>query len=170
MSNAFVVTRPRMPDAVAASELVVGIYFDTVPASTRAISGSGPYTLTGQHGITEDCVLVCRLNDAGTDWEIETLDDDSQRIVDGANFSKSRLRASVTASVDMIGYIANYTKIVEGEDNEDREVFVPINWDMRSLYGFSKAIGGGLPSQVPYHLDDDDEFQLSSRECETPEP
>lgn len=137
------------------TKLLLGLFVDTIPAAAYTVSGTTPsFSVTATHGYTADAVIVMRRKDDLTGWEAEPSDTDVL-IVGGVNLSQSRLRASVARPVPMLGYLDTLVITDEAFD-----VFVPVNWDQSSLYGFDFA----LP-QVPYHTEDSAEFILDAEDC-----
>lgn len=136
--------------------LTIGVFIDTIPAASIVVAGSVPnQTLTITHGYTADAVIIAKKKADGTGWDHEEVDDET-RLIGGVNLSFSRLRAAPTTPVAMLGYIESLTIA-----DEPTDVFVPVNWEMRSLHGY---VVGDI--QVPFKDAASEEFQLNSEPCE----
>jgi hypothetical protein len=161
MSQRPIPTRRRYHGGGGRVRLIVGVFIETIPAATLSVTGSLPsLTITHVHGYAANAVILLRRKSDGSGWEADLDANDNPKVVGGVNHALSRLRASQSNPVALLGYVESLTV-----SSEDVQAFVPANWDNRSLFGFDKAT-----HQSPYHADDSDEFILGAEDCTPVEP
>lgn len=155
MSNGGLITRPPNAARGGNSALVLGVIVATIPAASIVVAGSAPdETVAVTHGYTATSAIITKLKTDKTGWEHEVVAGDTRKI-GCVNFSFSRLRASTAHPIGALGYVETLSIA-----DVDTEVFVPVNWDLTSLFGHNVAV-----VQVPYKDPASKEFKLDAEEC-----
>lgn len=148
-------------------EGVFGCIFKEIPAASMTLSGSGTgMSLSLTHGYGTDAALLLEVD--GTGWR-EQRDSGGAVLYAVVNFSKSILRASGTQPIILQGalYDLGMGTDTVGSGTEESvltmtRVFVPGNWDLRSLPGLDANL-----AQIPFRLDGEMGFQLGGEACGT---
>lgn len=162
-----------IPSGPVGAEGVFGCIFKDIPAASMSITGEGTsLSLSLTHGYGTEAATLLEQN--GATWrETRNPLTDETVLIDVANFAKSMLRASIDEPIILQGAVYYLTTGTDtempgteptgtGEPPAPTPVFVPGNWDIRSLYNLNVNA-----DQIPFKPQGSVAFELGGEPCGT---